>query len=105
MIHQERNILVGFTFYRFVVPIFCCYPDLPSFRLITVTFACLGKKKKKCFIISTIRSVTDIYIFAIGEDIFDDDLKPLTAGEDGKHYFRMKDISNLQETFDDIIGK
>lgn len=65
----------------------------------------LGQKKKKCFIISTIRSVTDIYIFAIGEDIFDDDLKPLTAGEDGKHYFRMKDISNLQETFDDIIGK
>ncbi|KAM8742734.1 complement factor B-like [Acanthopagrus schlegelii] len=47
----------------------------------------------------------DIYIFAIGEDIFDDDLKPLTAGEDGKHYFRMKDISNLQETFDDIIDE
>uniref|UniRef100_A0A671VEB7 C3/C5 convertase n=1 Tax=Sparus aurata TaxID=8175 RepID=A0A671VEB7_SPAAU len=47
----------------------------------------------------------DIYIFAIGEELFDDDLKPLTAGEDGKHYFRMKDITNLQETFDDIINE
>lgn len=48
---------------------------------------------------------TDIYIFAIGEEIFDEDLRPLTAGEDGKHYFRMKDITDLHETFDDIISK
>ncbi|KAM8741499.1 complement factor B-like [Acanthopagrus schlegelii] len=47
----------------------------------------------------------DIYIFAIGEEIFDDDLKPLTVGTGGRHYFRMKDISNLQETFDDIIDE
>lgn len=62
-------------------------------------------QKRDKYIISTIRSVIDIYIFAIGEELFDDDLKPLTAGEDGKHYFRMKDITNLQETFDDIISK
>lgn len=62
-------------------------------------------QKRDKYIISTIRSVIDIYIFAIGEELFDDDLKPLTAGEDGKHYFRMKDITDLHETFDDIISK
>ncbi|XP_061595766.1 complement factor b, like [Cololabis saira] len=47
----------------------------------------------------------DIYVFAIGADIFDDDLRPLTAGTGGKHYFRMKDITGLQETFDEIIDE
>ncbi|KAM6907154.1 complement factor B-like [Xenentodon cancila] len=47
----------------------------------------------------------DIYIFAIGADIFDDDLRPLTAGTGGQHYFRMKDIEELQETFDKIIDE
>ncbi|XP_073336041.1 complement factor B-like [Pagrus major] len=47
----------------------------------------------------------DIYIFAIGEELFDEDLKPLTAGVGGRHYFRMKDIEYLQETFDDIIDE
>ncbi|XP_035522774.1 complement factor B-like [Morone saxatilis] len=47
----------------------------------------------------------DIYVFAIGAEIFDDDLQPLTAGTGGKHYFRLKDIENLQETFDEIIDE
>nr|XP_046266129.1 complement factor B-like isoform X2 [Scatophagus argus] len=47
----------------------------------------------------------DIYIFGIGAEIFDDDLQPLTVGTGGHHFFRMKDISNLQETFDDIIDE
>ncbi|XP_019940984.2 complement factor B-like [Paralichthys olivaceus] len=47
----------------------------------------------------------DIYIFAIGADILDDDLQPLTTGTGGQHYFRMKDITNLQETFDEIIDE
>ncbi|XP_040006908.1 complement factor B-like [Xiphias gladius] len=47
----------------------------------------------------------DIYIFAIGAELFDDDLQPLTAGTGGQHYFRMKDIKNLQETFDEIIDE
>ncbi|XP_044079271.1 complement factor B-like isoform X2 [Siniperca chuatsi] len=47
----------------------------------------------------------DIYMFAIGAEIFDDDLMPLTAGTGGQHYFRMKDINNLQETFDEIIDE
>nr|XP_046266131.1 complement factor B-like [Scatophagus argus] len=47
----------------------------------------------------------DIYIFATGAEIFDDDLHALTLGTGGQHYFRMKDISNLQETFDDIIDE
>ncbi|XP_045896050.1 complement factor B-like [Micropterus dolomieu] len=47
----------------------------------------------------------DIYVFAIGAEIFDDDLQPLTVGVGGKHYFRMKDIQNLQQTFDDIIDE
>lgn len=49
--------------------------------------------------------VADIYIFAIGTDILDTELMSLTAGNDGRHYFRMKDITNLNETFDEIIGK
>ncbi|XP_033995925.1 complement factor B-like [Trematomus bernacchii] len=47
----------------------------------------------------------DIYIFAIGNEIFDDDLQPLVTGLGGKHYFRMKDIEDLQETFDAIIDE
>ncbi|XP_060941709.1 complement factor B-like [Limanda limanda] len=47
----------------------------------------------------------DIYIFAIGAEIYDDDLQPLTAGLGGRHYFRLKDIENLQETFDEIIDE
>nr|AYU71031.1 complement factor B [Oreochromis niloticus] len=47
----------------------------------------------------------DIYIFAIGDDIFDDDLMPLTAGTGGNHYFRVKDLEKLQETFDEMIDE
>ncbi|KAK5858480.1 hypothetical protein PBY51_002615 [Eleginops maclovinus] len=47
----------------------------------------------------------DIYIFAIGKDIFDDDLQPLVTGLGGRHYFRMKEIRELQETFDEIIDE
>uniref|UniRef100_A0A3Q3SNT6 C3/C5 convertase n=1 Tax=Mastacembelus armatus TaxID=205130 RepID=A0A3Q3SNT6_9TELE len=48
----------------------------------------------------------DIYIFAVGVDIFDDDLLPLTTDSaTDKHYFRLKNIKNLQETFDDIIDE
>uniref|UniRef100_UPI0037E91815 complement factor B-like n=1 Tax=Semicossyphus pulcher TaxID=241346 RepID=UPI0037E91815 len=47
----------------------------------------------------------DIYVFAIGAELFDEDLQPLTAGLGGQHYFRMKDIQNLQETFDQIIDE
>ncbi|XP_047234485.1 complement factor B-like [Girardinichthys multiradiatus] len=46
----------------------------------------------------------DIYVFAIGADIFDEDLQPLTAGT-GNHYFRMSIIKELQETFDSIIDE
>ncbi|XP_068456816.1 complement factor B-like [Clinocottus analis] len=44
----------------------------------------------------------DIYIFAIGTDIFDADLQRLTAGG-AKHYFRLMDITKLEKIFDDII--
>ncbi|KAM3600966.1 uncharacterized protein V6R79_005319 [Siganus canaliculatus] len=47
----------------------------------------------------------DIYMFGVGSEVFDDDLQSLTAGTGGKHYFRMKDIQNLQETFDEIIDE
>lgn len=52
-----------------------------------------------------LHSATDIYIFAIGDDIFDDDLMPLTAGTGGTHYFRVKDLEKLQDTFDEMISK
>ncbi|XP_051256245.1 complement factor B-like [Dicentrarchus labrax] len=47
----------------------------------------------------------DIYVFAIGAEIDDGELQPLTAGTGGKHYFRLEDIENLQETFDAIIDE
>lgn len=50
-------------------------------------------------------SVTDIYVFAIGELVFDDDLQPLTTRHGGQHYFRLPSLDKLQDTFDEIIGK
>ncbi|XP_068571958.1 complement factor B-like [Cebidichthys violaceus] len=47
----------------------------------------------------------DIYIFAIGTEIFDEDLQRLTAGTGGSHYFRIKENTNLQEIFDSIIDE
>ncbi|XP_069577993.1 complement factor B-like [Brachyistius frenatus] len=47
----------------------------------------------------------DIYVFAIGAEIFDDDLQPLTAGTGGQHYFRLNNIESLQDTFDKIIDE
>ncbi|XP_026228408.1 complement factor B-like [Anabas testudineus] len=48
----------------------------------------------------------DIYIFAVGAEIFDDDLQPLTSSKnDERFYFRMKDIDNLSEIFDEIIDE
>ncbi|XP_047463236.1 complement factor B-like [Mugil cephalus] len=48
----------------------------------------------------------DIYVFAIGDLIFDDDLQPLTTQEQGtRHYFRMKDYENLEDMFDEIIDE
>uniref|UniRef100_A0A665UIU2 C3/C5 convertase n=1 Tax=Echeneis naucrates TaxID=173247 RepID=A0A665UIU2_ECHNA len=47
----------------------------------------------------------DIYVFAIGNEIFDDDLQALTVGVGGKHYFRMEAIEVLQSTFDEMIDE
>ncbi|XP_056264192.1 complement factor B isoform X2 [Pseudoliparis swirei] len=47
----------------------------------------------------------DVYVFAIGAEIFDDDLQRLAVGTGGTHYFRMKKISHLEDTFDQIIDE
>ncbi|XP_076024356.1 complement factor B-like [Genypterus blacodes] len=47
----------------------------------------------------------DIYIFGIGTEIFDTDLQPLTVGTGGLHYFRLRKINDLQETFEEIIDE
>ncbi|XP_034055920.1 complement factor B-like isoform X2 [Gymnodraco acuticeps] len=47
----------------------------------------------------------DIYIFATGKIIFDDDLQPLVTGIGPKHYFRIKAFDELQMTFDQIIDE
>lgn len=53
-----------------------------------------------CFIVS------DIYVFAIGAEIYDDDLLRLTTGNGGPHYFRLNDVDKkLNQTFDEMIGK
>uniref|UniRef100_A0A3Q3XL94 C3/C5 convertase n=1 Tax=Mola mola TaxID=94237 RepID=A0A3Q3XL94_MOLML len=47
----------------------------------------------------------DIYMFGIGEDIYEPDLKALTAGSDGQHFFKLKDTNTLKQTFDEIISE
>ncbi|TNN63483.1 Complement factor B [Liparis tanakae] len=47
----------------------------------------------------------DVYAFAIGGEIFDDELQRLTLGTGGKHYFRMKDNLDLENTFDHMIDE
>ncbi|XP_041863649.1 complement factor B-like isoform X2 [Melanotaenia boesemani] len=47
----------------------------------------------------------DIYVFAIGVEVSDVELQSLVAGTGGKHYFRLKHDTNLNETFDDIIDE
>lgn len=47
----------------------------------------------------------DIYIFGIGAQIYDANLIRLTVGTGGKHYFRLKDVTTLHETFDEIINE
>ena len=55
--------------------------------------------------LATISSLADIYVFAIGSDISDEELLPLAAPESADHYFRLAKIKNLAQTFDDIIGE
>lgn len=50
-------------------------------------------------------SDVDIYTFGIGVEIFSEDLNSLTVGTGGRHFFKLKDYSNLQEIFDQIIGE
>ncbi|KAK7926134.1 hypothetical protein WMY93_008444 [Mugilogobius chulae] len=48
----------------------------------------------------------DIYIFGVGAQIYDSNLKSLTVGpEEQPHYFRLQDLEQLHETFDDIINE
>lgn len=52
-------------------------------------------------------SLTDMYVFAMGADIDDDVLKPLTTTKnDEQHYFRLpSNFKDLQRSFDSIIGR
>nr|XP_020454148.1 complement factor B-like [Monopterus albus] len=55
---------------------------------------------------STREDYLDIYIFGIGAEVFDDDLQPLTTTKaNEKHYFRMKGLDRLQDTFDEMIDE
>uniref|UniRef100_A0AAV2J9I9 C3/C5 convertase n=1 Tax=Knipowitschia caucasica TaxID=637954 RepID=A0AAV2J9I9_KNICA len=47
----------------------------------------------------------DIYVFGIGSQIKDDILKPLAVGIGGRHYYKLRNIDKLQETFDDMIDE
>lgn len=49
--------------------------------------------------------ITDIYIFAIGNPVYDDVLKPLTVGIGIRHYFRLNSTDKLDEIFEEIISK
>lgn len=50
-------------------------------------------------------SFIDIYLFGIGAEIYTDDLKRLRVGTGGEHFFKLRDYSNLEKVFDQIIGK
>ncbi|KAL0993934.1 hypothetical protein UPYG_G00115720 [Umbra pygmaea] len=48
----------------------------------------------------------DIYVFGVGTEIFDEDIQPLVTKRDGEtHYFKLKTIKDLEETFDQIIDE
>ncbi|XP_077361198.1 complement factor B-like [Festucalex cinctus] len=47
----------------------------------------------------------DIYVFAVGEVIFENDLIPLVAGAGGKHFFKLENNDKLLKTFDEIIDE
>lgn len=47
----------------------------------------------------------DIYIFATGAETFDEDLHPLTVGDNYRHYLRLKDSANVHELLQEIIGE
>lgn len=54
----------------------------------------------------TLHCVADVYVFAIGAETFDDDLKSFTVGKaEEKHFFKVKGIDKMYDAFDDIIGK
>ncbi|XP_068187285.1 complement factor B-like [Antennarius striatus] len=46
----------------------------------------------------------DIYIFAVGAEIYESDLRPLTVGTQGQHYFKLQ-IKDLNQTFDEMIDE
>ncbi|CAL1573496.1 unnamed protein product [Knipowitschia caucasica] len=48
----------------------------------------------------------DIYIFGIGAQIYDANLRSLTVGPPGqRHYFRLRDTNELHQTFEEIINE
>ena len=48
--------------------------------------------------------VLEVYIFAVGEKIYESDLQPLTVGEQGRHFFRIQK-EDLEDMFEEIFGK
>uniref|UniRef100_A0A8C7MYT7 C3/C5 convertase n=1 Tax=Oncorhynchus kisutch TaxID=8019 RepID=A0A8C7MYT7_ONCKI len=50
--------------------------------------------------------LTYIYVFGVGSEIFDEDIQPLVTKRDNEdHYFKLKDGTELEETFDKIIDE
>uniref|UniRef100_A0A8C8H9Q1 C3/C5 convertase n=1 Tax=Oncorhynchus tshawytscha TaxID=74940 RepID=A0A8C8H9Q1_ONCTS len=48
----------------------------------------------------------DVYVFGVGSDIFDEDIMPLVTKRNGeRHYFKLKNVIDLEKTFDDIIDE
>ncbi|KAJ0004508.1 hypothetical protein NQD34_010722 [Periophthalmus magnuspinnatus] len=47
----------------------------------------------------------DIYIFGVGTQIYDRNLKSLTVGTGEKHFFRLQTLQDLHKTFDEIINE
>ena len=48
--------------------------------------------------------VLDVYMFAVGDLIYEVDLQPLATGERGRHFFRIQK-EKMDTMFEDIFGK
>ncbi|XP_036380477.1 complement factor B-like [Megalops cyprinoides] len=67
-----------------------------------------GAKPKVDKIQSLVRNAEklDIYVFGVGEDINDEEINSLVSKKPPeKHYYRLKELKSLEETFDQMIDE
>lgn len=57
------------------------------------------------FLLLVIPFCTDLYVFGMGDDVNSEDINDLkTDRGNEKFFFKLKNLDDLQETFDGMIG-